>query len=84
MVGGYPFREHSLQEGSRHGHQAESLLALWPDEDTGLHRDFCKGVAFPNAEVRCVTEYPGLDESQEGRDIIEQFELLKSLKGTIH
>ena len=68
----------------RYGHQADSLLVLWLDEDDGYHKEMCKSVEFPNAEVVCVDSlYKQIDNSQEGRKLIEQMMLLKKMKGTI-
>ena len=68
----------------RHGHQASQLIAIWLDEDTGLHKEVCENVAFPNAEVKDVASlYPRLGPCAGGEGLIGRIELLKTLKGRL-
>lgn len=39
----------------RYGHQADQIAVFWLDEDTGLHKDTCQSVHFPNARVTSQT-----------------------------
>ena len=67
----------------RHGHQAEQITVFWLDEDTGLHKDTCQSVRFPNARVTSLESlYPQLQNVAGGPELIERLKLLKWLKGT--
>ena len=67
----------------KYGHQADRLIVLWLDVDYGLHKDICRGVAFPNAEVKRIDGYyDQLEENGKG-DLVRRFEMLKELKGNI-
>jgi len=68
----------------RHGQQAPRLIVIWLDKDTGLHKEVCERVAFPNAEVKDVASfYPRLTPCVGGESLIEKIELLKTLKGRL-
>lgn len=68
----------------RHGHQASRLMVIWLDKDTGLHKELCASVTFPNAEVKEVASfYPRLTPCAVGKDLIRRIELLKTLKGRL-
>lgn len=68
----------------RYGHQAPRLLIVWLDEDTGLHKEVCKGVVFPNAELMSVDGfYADLEERPGGTELVEKIKRLKHLKGQV-
>ena len=65
----------------RYGHQAPRLLVLWLDADEGLHKQVCQGVEFPNATVRSADwYYPQLEQTADGRDVVEKVESLRGLR----
>jgi len=67
-----------------YGHQAPGLTVVWLDADSGLHREICRGVDFPNARIVNVEEFYGrLAERPGGSELIEKFILLKQLKGSV-
>ncbi|MEE9295619.1 MAG: hypothetical protein V3W34_11750 [Phycisphaerae bacterium] len=68
----------------RYGHQAPRLLIVWLDEDAGLHKEVCKGVVFPNADVMSVDGfYADLEDRPGGTEFVETIKRLKHLKGQI-
>ena len=68
----------------RYGHQTDSLLLLWLDEDEGYHKEICRSVRFPNVKFECIDCFnEQICRSQEGIKIIDQLKNLKTLKGTI-
>ncbi len=68
----------------RYGHQAYQMPVFWLDEDTGLHKDTCQSMPFPNARVTSLDSlYPRLQTIAGGPELIERLMLLKELKGTI-
>ena len=68
----------------RYGHQADQMAVYWLDEDTGLHKNTCRTVRFPNARVASFESlYPRLQTVVGGPELIEGLMLLKGLKGTI-
>ena len=68
----------------RYAHQTSDLLVIWLDPDTGLHKQVCEGLTFPNATVRSVEwYYSQLEKETEGLDIIRKLEILKKLKHDI-
>jgi hypothetical protein len=67
-----------------YGHQAPKLEVFWLDEDTGHHKNVLENAGVPNASVRRINYlYGTLEKSEEGNKLIEQFELLKKLKGKL-
>jgi hypothetical protein len=68
----------------RYGHQADQVAVYWLDEDTGLHKDTCRAVRFPNARIASLERLsPRLQTVAGGPELIEKLMLLKGLKGTI-
>ncbi len=68
----------------RYGHQAPTLLVLWLDEDTGLHKTICEKVDFLNAAVKPVSiYYDGLEQTKAGAKIKKHLEFLKQHKRDI-
>ena len=74
----------AYQKLFRYGHQADNLVIYWLDEDTGLHKEICENVRFPNAEVRSIEYfYEPLRQSAVGIKTIERLEVLRGLKGVV-
>jgi len=74
----------AYQKLFRYGHQAPQLRLIWLDEDDGLHKNLCKGISLPNAEVISVEYYYAqLSAHVEGKMLIEKLERLKRLKGVL-
>ncbi len=68
----------------RYGHQTDNLLIYWLDRDHGFHKEQCHTVDFPNAEVRSIECHaPQQKKVPGGQGLIERFDLLKRLKGSI-
>lgn len=68
----------------QYGHQAPALNVFWLDEDTGLHKNLCEDIEFPNALVINTQDYfPELEKVYQGNDLINKFQQLKELKGII-
>lgn len=74
----------AYQKLFRYGHQAPRLTVIWLGEDTGLHKEVCERVVFPNAEVKDVASfYPQLAQCADGEGLIGRLRLLKTLKGQL-
>ena len=68
----------------RYGHQTPCLTVIWLDEDTGLHKELCKAVDFPNAEVISLQRFfADLEDRPGGAGLVEKLKRLKALKGQI-
>jgi hypothetical protein len=60
------------------------LSFIWLDEDTGLHKEICHTVHFPNTRIINIESlYSRLISLPGGTELIEKLKVLKGLKGVI-
>ncbi len=60
------------------------LKIIWLDIDDGWHKKICEHTIFPNAKIINMDRFfPDLNKSQDGIEIINKLNLLKTLKGVL-
>ena len=68
----------------RYGHQADKLTIFWLDNDNGFHKEKCRSICFPNAEIKNIDCFNSqLKKSAAGLEIMNKLKVLKKLNGTI-